>query len=368
MPARLIAARLPQEPAAVGIVDGIWANGDALLPLDPALTAAELAPLLARFRPHVLLDGGREKPLHNPASIAPGTALVITTSGTTGSPKGVVLSRAALDAAVALTNEAVGASSGDRWLCCLPLNHIAGFMTLVRSRALDADPIVHRSFDVEAVASDKEGAFVSLVPTMLYRLLEADVDLTRFSRVLVGGAAVDDALIARARAMGVRATVTYGMTETCGGMVYDGIPLPKVEVALARDGRISIASPTLMDGYRLYKSATDSALASGRFVTQDRGEWTDDGRLRVIGRLDRVIICGGKKVEPDEVEDALRAHPGVLDVVVAGEGDELWGQLVVATVTPTDQDQPPDPEQLREFLRGRISSYKIPRVFRTPQS
>lgn len=346
------------------IIEGVWAEGDALLPLDPALTEPELAALVARFRPHVLLDGSSETRLPDPAPVGPGTALVIASSGTSGPPKGVMLGHAALGAAVVLTNQALEARPGDRWLCCLPLNHIAGVMTLLRSRRVGTEAVVHARFDVDEVASEKDAAFVSVVPTMLYRLLQAGVDLTTFSRVLVGGAAVDDALVARARSTGARITVTYGMTETCGGVVYDGVPLEGVDVALDPDGRISIATPTLMKGYRLDEASTERALASGRVVTQDRGEWTEEGRLRVLERVDRAIVSGGKKVSPNEVEDALRAHPGVLDAVVNGEPDENWGQVVVATVTAKDESRPPTADELSRFLRQRISSYKIPRAFR----
>lgn len=364
MPARLVATALPRNAAAIGVVEGIWAAGDALLSLDPGLTRAELAASLERSRPHVLLDGSSETRLADAAPVRAGTALVIATSGSTGPPKGVVLSHAALQAAVRLTNSALAAGPRDRWLCCLPLSHIAGFMTLLRSRGSGTDAIVHPAFDVDAIAAAQEATFMSVVPTMLHRLLHAGVDLTGFSRVLVGGAAVDDALVERARATGARVTVTYGMTETCGGVVYDGVPLQGVDVALDCVGRISIASPTLMEGYRLDPAGSAATLRSGRFVTQDRGEWTEDRRLHVIERLDRVIVTGGKKVSPEEVEAALLMHPQVLEAIVTGEPDETWGQVVAAIVTAKDEAQPPSPEELTDFLRARISSYKIPRSFR----
>lgn len=360
MSPRLVAAPVPVEPWSAELIERVWTAGDAVLPLDPAATERERAALLARMRPHVLLDGPEEVPLDDPAPVDEGTALVIATSGTSGPPKGVVLGHAALDAAARLTNDRVGAERGQRWLCCLPLAHIAGLMTVLRSRALGTDAVFHERFDVEAVRSETGAAFVSVVPTMLYRLLDADVDLSGFSRILVGGAAVGDELVARARSRGARVSVTYGMSETAGGVVYDGVPLAGVDIDLGTEGRISIASPTVMSGYRLDPAATEHALVHGRFVTQDRGEWDEEGRLRILERLDRTIITGGKNVSPREVEEALLAHPEVLDATVRGEADETWGQRVVADVVPEDPRHPPTAEALAAFLRDRISSYKIP--------
>jgi len=360
MSPRLVAAVLPPEPSSVELIERVWAAGDALLPLDPALPERERSGLLSRMKPHVLLDGSEEVPLDDPAPVEDGTALVIGTSGTTGPPKGVVLGHAALEAAIGATNERVGAEQWERWLCCLPLAHIAGLMTILRSRALGTEAIVHPRFDVDAIRSEARARFVSVVPTMLERLLDAGVDLSRFSRVLVGGAAVADELIGRARDRGVDVSVTYGMSETSGGVVYDGVPLPGVDIELDEIGRISIASPTLMSGYRLDDDATARALVDGRFVTQDRGTWDEQGLLRVLERLDRTIITGGKNVSPSEVEEALLAHPEVLRVIVRGEPDEAWGQRVVAEVVARDPARPPTAEDLRAFLRERISHYKIP--------
>lgn len=360
MSPRLVAAPLPVEPSSAGLIERVWSAGAALLPLGPASTEQERAALLARMKPHVVLDGAEEVALDEGVPVEDRTAVVIATSGTSGPPKGVVLGHTALAAAARLTNERVGAEQGQRWLCCLPLWHIAGLMTVLRSRALGTEAIFHRRFDVEAVGAETGAAFVSVVPTMLRRLLEADVDLSRYSRILVGGAAADDELVERARSRGARVSVTYGMSETAGGVVYDGVPLAGVDIDLDDEGRISIASPTLMNGYRLDPAATEAALVGGRFVSQDRGEWDEDGRLRVLERFDRTIITGGKNVSPREVEEALLAHPEVLEAIVRGEADAHWGRRIVAEVTPSDPRRPPTQEALTAFLRDRLSSYKIP--------
>ena len=312
-----------------------------------------------------------ERPLQVPcAPLAPDTVLVVATSGTTGAPKLVELSDAALEAAASLTNEAVGAASGDRWLCCLPVTNVGGLMTLLRSRALGTEAVIHERFDVEAIRSERGARFVSLVPTMLHRLLEADVDLGAFDRVLVGGAGADPALIARARERGVAVTTTYGMTETCGGVVYDGAPLPRVEVRLGDEDRIEIASPTLMSRYLGDPVATDAVLRDGWFATNDRGAFDDEGRVQVLGRLDRVIVVGGKKVDPDEVESVVSQHPDVGEVLVRGEPDVEWGQRVVALVVPNGAG--PALEELHRFLEGRLEPHKWPRdlvvVDRLPKS
>lgn len=364
MPPRLIAARLPANESSVRLIEKVWDSGDALLPLDIGLTDLEISELLARMKPHVFLEGPEEVALDDPAPIGKDTALVIATSGTTGSPKGVTLTHRALEAAIRMTNRQVGAEQGRRWLCCLPLSHVAGMMTLLRSRALGSEVVIHSRFDIEAIRSEQKADYMSVVPTMLRRLLDADVDLRRFARVLVGGAAATDELVARVRDTGARVSVTYGMTETCGGVVYDGRPLSDVDVQLDRHGRISIASPTLMDGYRQDPDATERALVGNRLVTQDQGEWGDDGRLRVTGRLDRTIITGGKNVSPGEIEEALRSHPEVLDAVIRGEPDELWGQVILAEVVPRHIGRPPTEGELKIFLEDRVARHKIPRAIR----
>lgn len=335
----------PSHPSSlVEAVERVWAAGGAAAVLDPSVRVPR-------------------------ASLAPDTVLVVATSGTTGPPKFVELSDSAVTAAVSLSNGAVGAAPGDRWLCCLPVTNVGGLLTLLRSRALGTDAVIHERFDVERIRDERAARFVSLVPTMLHRLLEADVDLDAFERVLVGGAAANNDLLERARDRGVRITATYGMTESCGGVVYDGVPLPGVHVKLGDGGRISISSPTLMSRYLDDSVATDAVLQDGWFATNDRGVF-HQGRLSVLGRLDDVIVVGGKKVDPGEVSAALAEHPAIEEVLVRSEPDEEWGQRVVALVVP--RGTPPALEDLHRFLEGRLSSHKWPRdltiVDRLPKS
>jgi len=292
--------------------------------------------------------------------VEPGTALVVPTSGTTGSPKGVVLTHDNLSASALATVTRLELGEGDRWLCCVPPSHIAGLMVLVRARLTGAEAVLHPRFDPAAIAGEDSTNVVSLVPTMLRRLLQAGVDVARFRWILLGGGAVPAALVAAATDAGARVVATYGMTETCGGVVYDGVPLPGVRVAIGEDGSIALAGPMVMRGYRLRPDATAAVLRDGWFQTSDAGELDPSGRLRVLGRSDDLIITGGQKVLPVEVAGLLMEHPDVADAAVAGRPDDQWGQAVAAVVVPAPGSMP-TLAALRAFVAERLAPYKAPR-------
>jgi len=215
--------------------------------------------------------------------------------------------------------------------------------------------------DAETVAGSG-CAYVSLVPTQLQRLLpEAGpaTPLTGFSSVLLGGAAAPAGLLAAARAAGVPVVTTYGMTETCGGCVYDGLPLDGVLAEVRADDRIWIGGPVLFSGYRGADGGA-SAPRDGWFRTGDLGRLDASGRLTVRGRADEVINTGGHKVIPGEVAAALQTCPGVRDVAVVGQPDPEWGQRVIAVVVPADPADPPAPELLRLHVRERLPRYAAP--------
>ena len=249
-------------------------------------------------------------------------AVVLATSGSTGVPKGVELTSAALVASARASLARLGAAPGERWLCCLPTHHISGLGVLVRSLLAGSVPVVRDRVDAGVVARDASDAarcsYVSLVPTQLRRLLDAGAPLAGFRAILLGGAAIPGGMLAEAAAAGARVVTTYGMTETCGGCVYDGLPLDGVQVACDADGRIRITGPVLFSGYRLAPEQTRTAVKDGWFVTSDLGELTEDGRLVVRGRADDVIISGGEKIVASEVEQVLRGSPRVRDAVVVG--------------------------------------------------
>ena len=234
-------------------------SGPAILPLDAGLPAGRLAELIGVLGPGSIEDAEGVSTVRSgpDKGVAEGTAVIVGTSGSTGAPKGVELSAAALRHSARASLDRVGARPGERWLCCLPVTHVAGLQVLVRSLVSGTEPVLAERADAQTVASSG-CAHVSLVPTQLQRLLEAGIDrstpLAGFSSVLLGGAAAPAGLLAAARAAGVPVVTTYGMTETCGGCVYDGVPLDGVRVEVRDDdeaqGRIWIGGPVLFSGYR----------------------------------------------------------------------------------------------------------------------
>ncbi len=258
--------------------------------------------------------------------------LVIRTSGSTGTPKDVLLSHAAMTASATATHERLGGPG--QWLLALPSTGVAGLQVLFRSRLAGTSAVVadeHLSLTDAIAAMDGERRYASLVPTQLYRLVEAgDVGvLARLDAVLVGGASVSPRLVDHVRDAGVNVVRTYGMSETCGGCVYDGVPLDGVRLDVAEDGRIRIAGDVLMDGYA-DPEATAEVLRDGWFDTRDLGEIRPDGRLRVLGRADDVVVSGGVNVATSAVTGVLRDLDGVDDVLVVGVPDAEWGERVVA--------------------------------------
>jgi O-succinylbenzoic acid--CoA ligase len=234
---------------------------------------------------------------------------------------------------------------------------------LLRSVLLGSPVSVHPRFDPAALAAERDASFVSLVPTMLARLLDTGVDLSSFRAILVGGAAFPAGLRARAEAAGARIVETYGLTEGCGGVVYDGRPLAGVEVRIdPASGGIELRGPTLMLGYRFDPEGTTRAFTpDGWLRPGDAGTLDASGRLHVFGRLDDLINSGGEMVWPEEVEQALRDHPKVADVAVGGRPDAEWGQRVVAYVVPRDPASPPTITELRDHAARTLPRFKAPK-------
>ncbi len=257
---------------------------------------------------------------------------VVETSGSTGRPKRVALSRRAVLAAVGANQRRLDFAGP--WVLMLPPTYVAGLMVQARSLAAGHDPLDSWP--------DGDGWCTSLVATQLHRMLDepADVDaLRRAHTVLLGGGPVDPALRRRAEEAGVRVVATYGSAETCGGVVYDGVPLDGVALKLAADNRILLAGPTLFDGYVDDPELTAEALADGWFVTADAGRLDPDGRLQVLGRVDDVVVSGGVNVPGPAVAARLREHPDVRAAEVVGVPDEEWGHRLVAFVVgPLDLD------------------------------
>ena len=300
-----------------------------------------------------MLDGGPALWLADgPAPRLPrGVGAVVQTSGTTGSARRVVLSRDALRAAAGAARERVG---GDlTWHLALPGRYVAGLMVQVRSAVAGrGTPVVPT--DLEGLAPTGDGDAISLVPTQLHRAL-GDAAVTQrlraFDLILLGGAPLGAGLRERARDAGLAVVESYGMSETSGGVVWDGKPLPGVWIGLC-DGRVSIGGPTLFDGYLDDPAATAEAMEEGTLLTHDRGRW-EGGRLVITGRVDDVVISGGVNVDLAEVRAAAaRIDP---ETAVLAVPDAEWGTRVVLFAPGGDL------AGWREALAGALPRTWLPR-------
>jgi O-succinylbenzoic acid--CoA ligase len=268
----------------------------------------------------------------------------MATSGSSGEPKGVVLTHAAVAASAEATSRRLRVNADDHWLACLPLSHVGGLSVVTRALHTGTRLTVLDGFDADAVdASD--ATLVSLVATALAR-----IDPTRFRVIVLGGS--------RPPAQRPANTVaTYGMTETGSGVVYDRRPLDGVEIRVV-DGELQLRCPMLL---RCYRDGTDPRTADGWYPTGDLGTVDDDGLVSVHGRIGDLIITGGENVWPEPIEAILREHPAVVDVAVAGTPDDEWGQLVTAYVVPGDLAHPPRLGELRAMIKGRLAAFNAPR-------
>ena len=336
--------------------------------VDPSEVAAALADSLGGGQPIATLPADPIERARAIAMLQPDqpvvetdAAVVVATSGSTGAPKGVVLSRAAIRASAEATHSRLG-GVGD-WALALPTHYVAGLMVLARACLGGTHAVPVRS-DLrnlqEAADMLSERRYISLVPAQLDRALhhgEMIAALTSFSTVLVGGGPTEAGLVQRARAAGIRVVTTYGMSETCGGCVYDGEPLQGVAVNLADDSRILIRSATLFAGYRLRPDLTAEAVVDGRLHTQDRG-YFDAGRLVVLGRTDDIVITGGHKVDLADVEQCVQrwaADHGARGAVL-GIPDQVWGTTIVAV-----SDLPGSLADLQAAVRESLPTYALPR-------
>ena len=278
--------------------------------------------------------------------------LVIETSGSTGRPKRVVLSRAAMRASVEATHERLGGPG--QWVLNLPPAYVAGVQVLFRSIVAGTEPVLFTN-DVHDTVMQMTGPrrYISLVPTQLERCLGNRHDteaLGSFDAVLVGGGPLRRQTRLDAQAEDIRVVQTYGMSETCGGCVYDGVPLDAVALKIDADGQVLVGGPVLFDGYEGDPQRTTEALQDGWFRTDDLGRLDDDGRLHVTGRVDDMVISGGLKVPAGAVERMLAEHPSVDHVAVVGAPDDEWGEAVVAVVA-TRKDVTLD--ELRDLVTPR---------------
>lgn len=345
----LVAIDLPGGDQFVDALQRIWDTGDAACPLDRRLPPAARTALLATIAPDRLIDVHGTHQLDG-RGVEHGDALVVATSGTTGSPRGVVLTHEAVRASAMATSARLGVLGDDTWLACLPLSHVGGLSVVTRALVTGSPLVVHDGFDADAVctAASRGATLVSLVSTALQR-----IDAGLFRQIVLGGSRPPDGLPGNV-------VTTYGMTETGSGVVYDGVPLDGVEIRIDADGEIHIRCPMLL---RCYRDGADPRI-DGWFPTGDLGEVDDHGGLTVFGRRGDMIITGGENVWPAVVEAALAAHPDVAEVAVAGMPDPEWGQRVVAWIVPTDPDAPPSLASIRSMAAGFLPMYMTPKELR----
>jgi len=296
---------------------------------------------------------------------APDGPIVVRTSGSTGRPKDVVLSAAALRASATAAQSRLGGPG--QWLLQLPPAQVGGLQVLVRSLLAGTQPILaaeHPSLPaaVEAMAGSRR--FTSVVPTQLHRLAAVGelAVLRDFDAVLVGGAALAPELLRRCMDAGVTVVATYGLSETCGGCVYDGRALDGVHVRLGSDGRIRLAGPVLFDGYLDDTEATAQVLRDGWLLTGDLGRLDEDGRLHVLGRVDDVVVSGGVNVALSAVSAALRQLPGVGDAAAVGVSDPEWGTRVTACLVVAAGEPTPDLASVRDFCAETLPRTWAPRA------
>jgi O-succinylbenzoic acid--CoA ligase len=272
-------------------------------------------------------------------------AVAIGTSGTTGTSKEVLLSSSALISSARASNKFINAKSGQTWSLLLPLTHIAAVNVVVRSMELGTTPIDLRDFDGDYPIAD----YTAIVPTQLFRALNGDQRLLSHLKsakaVLVGGAALSQALRNQAELSGIKVITTYGMTETCGGCVYDGTALDGVEIEI-QSGKICIKGPVL---------ASSIVVNDGWFETNDLGEYDND-HLVVIGRSDDVIISGGENLSLNAVENSLSlAFPDTQFAAFAVE-DPQWGQSLQLAVVGTISD-----DQIATHLERDLGGFAKPK-------
>jgi o-succinylbenzoate---CoA ligase len=355
----------------VVLLHALMKLGAVALPLSPQLTDAERAAVLASENPAVDLNDAAELtqteadlPLLGEHDMDDLQCRILT-SGTSGepSPVGLTYGNFLFSAVGSAFN--IGVNPNDRWLCCLPLSHVAGLSIVLRSVIYGTTAVLLDGFDTEQVAStlvSGDISLLSLVPTMLIRLLEADADLSSPRAILIGGGPVPPDALQEALDRGATVVQTYGMTETCSQVTTiapadakrkvgsSGRPLLTTHVRI-ESGEILVQGPTVAPG--CYE-------ADGWLHTGDLGHIDEDGFLYVTGRGTEMIVTGGENVMPAEVEAVLISHPAVADAAVIGRPDPEWQEAVCALIVLVSGGEVTE-EELRTHCSGALAPFKVPK-------
>lgn len=345
---RLVALDLPASDQLLQAINEAWSRHDVILPLDQRMPVGARRRLASELGADIVIgpDGSERAPqhAHDLVPLQPDDALIIATSGTTGRPKGVVHTHTSLRTHATMVGQRLNLDAADHWWLCLPPAHIGGFGVIARAMQFSSRLTVSQHPDDEAVrnAAVSGATRTAVVPTLIGRH-----DFRSFTTVLVGGA--------RSHSLPANAISTYGLTESCGGVVYDGLALTGVDVRII-DGEIQLRTKSLA---RTYRHAPIDTV-DGWLRTGDAGHLRN-GMLHIEGRRDDVIVTGGNKVWPHVVEQRLREHPLVGDVVVRGVPDPEWGSLVCAWVVPRVATSAPTLEMLRGHVKESLASYCAPR-------
>jgi o-succinylbenzoate---CoA ligase len=354
------------------LIHALMKTGAILLPLSPRLSEAERAEVIRSCGVTVDLDDpGRltqteaDMPLLGEHDMAD-THCRILTSGSTGVPHTVGLSYGNHLFSAMGSAFNIGVDPSDRWLCALPASHISGLSIVMRSVIYGTGMVLHDGFDTGAVgrAIEEDGVTViSLVSTMLLRLLEDGVDLSGPRAILVGGGPVPQSALEEALARGAKVIQTYGLTETCSQVTT-------LEISEAHRKVGSVGRPLLTSHLRIHEGeilvqgptvAAEALDADGWLHTGDLGRIDEDGFLYVEGRTGEMIITGGENVSPGEVEDALVSHPEIVEAAVVGRPDPEWQEAVTAIVVTGDGSSL-TADQVRRHCAGRLAAYKVPKT------
>ncbi|AKQ66467.1 O-succinylbenzoic acid--CoA ligase [Myxococcus hansupus] len=403
-----VATLATNHAASVFLYWALGRVGAVLAPLNARLTEAELTPMVDDLQPQLILAlesllprlpaalplEAFVKPAHTASETCgaledASPRVVLFTSGTTGRPKGAVLTEGNFRASSRASAANLGAHPAPRWLGTLPLFHVGGIAMLTRTAYEGGCLVLHERFDADAAnrAFDTERvSHASLVATTLERVLDARHDRPlppSFALALIGGGPVPVPLLARARAARLHALQTYGLTEACSQVTTErpseadgrtaGVPLPSVEVRIVgaeglvqepgAEGDIEVRGPTVMAGYWQRQEATRDTLRDGWLRTKDVGVLDGRGRLTVLSRRTDLIVRGGENLYPAEVEAVLLNHPAVQEAAVAGFPDERWGEVPVAFLVPRVGQERPGREALEAWCRSSLAGFKVPARF-----